>query len=224
MTLKSRLPNLETTQFSVFSVRAKQNQTTSSCINITDKFTFNRIVAFKATLFEISHSLQVFLTQNIWRQCYNNVFPSRCGQTVLSIVLSIETVEMQPGVEYDPGNQKARKWSHETFFDQFPRTAVRFLINLLEIYAINVHHTTIDSTETVKCKQFFLLFNSVNRKVKINFSGYLQCKRNKSFHEKRSPNDSKNNPQHLSRPVNNVKKLVLIRPLRFRNQCPGPWW
>lgn len=60
----------------------------------------------------------------------------------------LQTVEMQAGVEYDPGDQKAGERGHETLLHQFPDAAVRLLVNLLEIDAVHVDDAAVDGRKS----------------------------------------------------------------------------
>lgn len=57
-------------------------------------------------------------------------------------------VKMKASVENNPGDQEAGGRGHETLLHQLPNAAERFLVDLLEVNAVNIHDSAVDGTES----------------------------------------------------------------------------
>lgn len=60
-------------------------------------------------------------------------------------LLPDEAVEMQSRVEDNPGYKEACKRCHKSFFHQLPYSSISFFIHSLEVYAVQIHYTTVNS-------------------------------------------------------------------------------
>lgn len=57
---------------------------------------------------------------------------------------------MQARVEYDPRDQEAGEWCHETFFHQLPNAAIFLFIDFLEVQTVYIDNAAIDGSESVE--------------------------------------------------------------------------